>query len=150
MANRGQTRASALEIQRRLEREGHQVACLTGEFEGHQRDMIIDAFRDGKAKVLITTNVLARGIDVQTVSLVINYVSHQASAPKFDRKYSMRLGCPARRQPQTRPSDIFASDWAYRPLRTRRCLYQLNIRPQGLPSSQGDCRVLPHHLATSR
>ena len=80
----GQTRVSAIEIQRRLEREGHQVACLTGEFEGFQRDMIIDAFRDGKAKVLITTNVLARGIDVQTVSLVINYVSHQASAPNLN------------------------------------------------------------------
>ena len=70
-----QTRASALEIQQRLEREGHQVACLTGQFEGQQRDLIIDSFRDGKAKVLIATNVLARGIDVQTVSLVINYVS---------------------------------------------------------------------------
>lgn len=37
--------------------------------------MIIDAFREGRAKVLITTNVLSRGIDVQAVSLVINYVS---------------------------------------------------------------------------
>lgn len=51
------------------------MAALTGEYEGSQRDVIIDAFRTGQAKVLITTNVLARGIDVQTVSLVINYVS---------------------------------------------------------------------------
>lgn len=55
--------------------ENHQCACLTGEFEGSQRDIIIDAFRKGIAKVLITTNVLSRGIDVQSVSLVINYVS---------------------------------------------------------------------------
>lgn len=95
----GQTRVSAIEIQQRLEREGHQVACLTGEFEGHQRDTIIDAFRDGKAKVLITTNVLARGIDVQTVSLVINYVSHEASVPNLNHGYSTRPGCPARRAP---------------------------------------------------
>lgn len=67
------TRASATEITDRLTAEGHQVACLTGEYEGKQRDVIIDAFRDGTAKVLIATNVLARGIDVQTVSLVINY-----------------------------------------------------------------------------
>lgn len=83
--------------------EGHTVACLTGEFQGNQRDMIIDSFRRGDSKVLITTNVLSRtynsratflssgiqstqsyptsiadkiligGIDVQTVSLVINY-----------------------------------------------------------------------------
>lgn len=55
--------------------EGHKVASLTGAYEGQQRDLIIDAFREGRAKVLITTNVLARGIDVQTVSMVINYVS---------------------------------------------------------------------------
>lgn len=55
--------------------EGHKVAALTGALEPKDRDAIIDAFRDGKAKVLITTNVLARGIDVQSVSMVINYVS---------------------------------------------------------------------------
>lgn len=55
--------------------EGHKVASLTGALEGRDRDAIIDAFRSGSAKVLITTNVLARGIDVQSVSMVINYVS---------------------------------------------------------------------------
>ena len=59
-----------------MNEEGHKVACLTGQFEGYQRDIIIDSFRNGSTKVLITTNVLARGIDVQTVSLVVNYVSH--------------------------------------------------------------------------
>ena len=57
-----------------MNEEGHTVACLTGEFDGTQRDVIIDSFRSGQSKVLIATNVLARGIDVQTVSLVINYV----------------------------------------------------------------------------
>ena len=55
--------------------EGHKVASLTGAFEGAQRDQIIDAFRAGRAKVLIATNVLSRGIDVQSVSMVVNYVS---------------------------------------------------------------------------
>ena len=54
--------------------EGHKVASLTGAYEGADRDAIIDRFRDGSAKVLIATNVLARGIDVDTVSMVINYV----------------------------------------------------------------------------
>ena len=54
--------------------EGHTVASLTGGVEGSLRDKIIDDFREGRAKVLITTNVLARGIDVSTVSMVINYV----------------------------------------------------------------------------
>lgn len=54
--------------------EGHTVASLTGGIEGSVRDKVIDDFREGRAKVLITTNVLARGIDVSTVSMVMNYV----------------------------------------------------------------------------
>ncbi|KAJ5717941.1 hypothetical protein N7488_003587 [Penicillium malachiteum] len=69
---------SAAEIERRMRAEGHTVASLTGGIEGTQRDAVIDAFRSGEAKVLITTNVLARGIDVSTVSLVINYDIPQA------------------------------------------------------------------------
>ncbi|KAL4932986.1 ATP-dependent RNA helicase DBP5 [Aspergillus undulatus] len=67
------TRTSAVEIEKRMVAEGHTVASLTGGVEGSQRDQIIDQFRAGQAKVLITTNVLARGIDVSTVSMVINY-----------------------------------------------------------------------------
>ncbi|KAJ5280547.1 hypothetical protein N7478_005919 [Penicillium angulare] len=67
------TRASASQIESRMTAQGHTVASLTGGIEGSQRDSIIDRFRSGEAKVLITTNVLARGIDVSTVSLVINY-----------------------------------------------------------------------------
>ena len=53
--------------------EGHKVVSLTGAYDGTQRDVIIDAFRMAHAKVLIKKNVLARGIDVQSVSMVINY-----------------------------------------------------------------------------
>jgi len=53
--------------------EGHHVVSLTGGLEGTARDSVIDSFRAGEAKVLITTNVLARGIDVQSVTMVINY-----------------------------------------------------------------------------
>jgi ATP-dependent RNA helicase DDX19/DBP5 len=49
------------------------VVAIHGGFEGAERDEIIESFRQGRAKVLITTNVLARGIDVQSVSMVINY-----------------------------------------------------------------------------
>lgn len=49
------------------------MVAIHGGFEGSERDEIIESFRQGNAKVLITTNVLARGIDVQSVSMVINY-----------------------------------------------------------------------------
>lgn len=56
-----------------MTKEGHKVVSLSGGLDGATRDTIIDSFRMGQAKVLITTNVLARGIDVQSVSMVINY-----------------------------------------------------------------------------
>ncbi|KAH8724037.1 P-loop containing nucleoside triphosphate hydrolase protein [Phaeosphaeriaceae sp. PMI808] len=67
------TRKTAEELETRMVAEGHKVAQLSGALEGHDRDRVIDQFRSGEAKVLITTNVLARGIDVESVTMVINY-----------------------------------------------------------------------------
>jgi ATP-dependent RNA helicase DDX19/DBP5 len=66
-------RDTAVEIERRMTAEGHTVASLTGAKDGSERDETFRKFRDGEAKVLIATNVLARGIDVQTVTMVVNY-----------------------------------------------------------------------------
>ena len=66
-------RETASRIEREMLADGHQVAALHSAFQGAERDAIIDRFRSGAAKILITTNVLARGIDVQSVSMVINY-----------------------------------------------------------------------------
>jgi ATP-dependent RNA helicase DDX19/DBP5 len=53
--------------------DGHKVSALHAAFDGAQRDELLGKFRSGENKVLITTNVLARGIDVSSVSMVINY-----------------------------------------------------------------------------
>lgn len=53
--------------------EGHKVASLHGAKDASERDAIIDSFRDGREKVLITTNVIARGIDILQVNMVVNY-----------------------------------------------------------------------------
>ncbi|KAG0137708.1 P-loop containing nucleoside triphosphate hydrolase protein [Tuber indicum] len=66
-------REIAFEIQRRMELDGHKVATLHSAQEGPDWDKAVHAFRSGKAKVLITTDVLARGIDVETVSMVVNF-----------------------------------------------------------------------------
>jgi ATP-dependent RNA helicase DDX19/DBP5 len=53
--------------------DGHIVTVLHGARDTVERDAVMDDFRSGKSKVLITTNVLARGIDVNQVNLVVNY-----------------------------------------------------------------------------
>lgn len=67
------TRESASIIEQRMVSDGHQVSALHGAFDGNERDRLLEDFRAGRSKVLITTNVMARGIDVSSVSMVINY-----------------------------------------------------------------------------
>ncbi|XP_049624821.1 eukaryotic initiation factor 4A-I-like [Suncus etruscus] len=49
------------------------VSAMHGDMDQKERDVIMREFRSGSSRVLITTDLLARGIDVQQVSLVINY-----------------------------------------------------------------------------
>jgi translation initiation factor 4A len=49
------------------------VSSIHGDMEQKDRELIMKEFRSGSSRVLITTDLLARGIDVQQVSLVINY-----------------------------------------------------------------------------
>lgn len=67
------TKKTANLLYAKLKQEGHQVSILHGDLQTQERDRLIDDFREGRSKVLITTNVLARGIDIPTVSMVVNY-----------------------------------------------------------------------------
>ncbi|XP_077162453.1 ATP-dependent RNA helicase DDX25 isoform X1 [Paroedura picta] len=68
-----QTRKNAKWLALQLTNDGHQVSLLSGELTVEQRADIIQRFREGKHKVLITTNVCARGIDVKQVTIVVNF-----------------------------------------------------------------------------
>lgn len=67
------TKATADRLAVGMEKEGHKVSLLHGGLDHADRDKVIDDFREGRTKVLITTNVLSRGIDIASVSMVVNY-----------------------------------------------------------------------------
>jgi len=67
------TRKTASWLAAKLTRDGHTVALLSGELTIEQRLSVLNRFRDGKEKILITTNVMARGIDIDQVTLVVNF-----------------------------------------------------------------------------
>lgn len=56
-----------------MKEDGHAVALLTGNNTPEERMFVIERYRSGKEKLLVTTNVCARGIDVEQVSVVVNY-----------------------------------------------------------------------------
>jgi translation initiation factor 4A len=63
------------------------VSSTHGDLTQKERDVILNEFRTGSSRVLITTDLLARGIDVQQVSLVINY-----DLPRNLENYIHRIG----------------------------------------------------------
>lgn len=67
------TKQRATDLKKKLESDNHTVGMLTGELGPEERDKIIDDFRRNAIKVLLTTNVLARGIDINQVNLVVNF-----------------------------------------------------------------------------
>jgi translation initiation factor 4A len=63
------------------------VSSMHGDMGAPERELIMKEFRSGSSRVLITTDLLARGIDVQQVSLVINY-----DLPANRENYIHRIG----------------------------------------------------------
>ncbi|XP_049516962.1 DEAD-box helicase Dbp80 [Dermacentor silvarum] len=67
------TRQEADWLARKLTEEGHAVGMLSGDLTIEERIAVLKDFRLGKKRVLITTNVCSRGIDVEQVTMVVNY-----------------------------------------------------------------------------
>merc|ERR1711937_574521 len=70
-----------------MAKRDHTVSAMHGEMTSKERGTIMKEFRSGSSRVLITTDLLARGIDVQQVSLVINY-----DLPGDRENYIHRIG----------------------------------------------------------
>ena len=74
-------------LSEKMTAEGFPLSCIHGEMDVEERKNRMQAFRSGSVRVLISTDLLARGIDVQQVSLVINY-----ELPTQRENYIHRIG----------------------------------------------------------
>ena len=74
-------------VSEELKKKGHMVSSIHGDLKQFERDAVMRDFRNGATRVLITTDLLARGIDVYQVSLVINY-----EMPREKETYIHRIG----------------------------------------------------------
>ena len=75
------------DIASKLKENGLSMIYMHGEMSQLERDKIMQEFRSGSTRILITTDLLARGIDIQQVSLVINY-----DIPNNKENYIHRIG----------------------------------------------------------
>jgi ATP-dependent RNA helicase DeaD len=74
-------------LSRRRSRRAEEVACIHGDLSQSVRDRVMRQFRDGTVKILVATDVVGRGIDVSSVSHIVNY-----DIPEFCDDYVHRVG----------------------------------------------------------
>ena len=87
----GRTKHGSDKLARKLEAAGYSVAAIHGNKSQGQRERALKAFRDGQVKVLVATDVAARGLDIPDVKHVYNY-----DLPNVPENYVHRIGRTAR------------------------------------------------------
>ena len=80
-------RATCDEVAEDLDRLGHSVRAMHGGLEQRERDDVLEMFSNGSLRVLVATNVAARGIDISQLDAVINY-----ELPHDPTSYVHRIG----------------------------------------------------------
>ena len=85
------TRHRADRLARTLNRKGVTCAAIHGDRSQGQRQQALDGFKKGRVKVLVATDIVARGIDVDGITHVINY-----DVPQNPEDYVHRIGRTAR------------------------------------------------------
>jgi ATP-dependent RNA helicase DeaD len=85
------TKRSADKIVKRLKEEGHSADAIHGDLRQSKRDRVINSFRKGLKRILIATDVAARGLDIPLIQHVINY-----DLPQVPEDYVHRIGRTAR------------------------------------------------------
>jgi translation initiation factor 4A len=81
------SRTMVEELYRRLGEDNFSCVCMHGDLSQDERNKIMSEFRNGTSRILISTDLLSRGIDIQQVSLVINY-----DIPNNIESYIHRIG----------------------------------------------------------
>ncbi|HYI90849.1 MAG TPA: DEAD/DEAH box helicase [Beijerinckiaceae bacterium] len=74
-------------VHRSLQRHGFNVAALHGDLDQRARMAALDSFRSGEVKLLVASDVAARGLDIPAVSHVLNY-----DVPHHPEDYIHRIG----------------------------------------------------------
>lgn len=81
------TKNATLEVAEALERSGYNSAALNGDMNQTLREQTLERLKDGRLDILIATDVAARGLDVERISLVVNY-----DIPMDAESYVHRIG----------------------------------------------------------
>lgn len=124
------TKNATLEVAEELERSGYNSAALNGDMNQALREQTLDRLKDGRLDVLIATDVAARGLDVDRISLVVNY-----DIPIDSESYVHRIGRTGRAGRAGRAL-LFVENRERRLLRNIERIMKLTISEVELPTAE--------------
>ncbi|MBS7782490.1 DEAD/DEAH family ATP-dependent RNA helicase [Providencia stuartii] len=124
------TKNATLEVAEALERNGYNSAALNGDMNQALREQTLERLKDGRLDILIATDVAARGLDVDRISLVVNY-----DIPMDAESYVHRIGRTGRAGRAGRAL-LFVENRERRLLRNVERTMKLTIPEVELPDSQ--------------
>lgn len=124
------TKNATLEVAEALERSGHNSAALNGDMNQALREQTLERLKNGRLDILIATDVAARGLDVERISLVVNY-----DIPMDSESYVHRIGRTGRAGRAGRAL-LFVENRERRLLRNIERTMKLTIPEVELPSGE--------------
>lgn len=127
------TRRETGQIADKLEKEGYDVVPLHGDLSQAQRDAAMKKFREKTVKVLVATDVAARGIDVKDISHVIHY-----NLPDDIENYTHRSGRTARAGKSGKSLALVNTRETYK-IRQLEALLQTKMKASNIPNSEEIC-----------
>ena len=124
------TKTATVELAEKLEARGHACEALNGDIPQQQRERIVERLRKGKLDILVATDVVARGLDVERISHVINY-----DIPTDAEAYIHRIGRTGR---AGRKGDaiLFVAPREKRLLQTIEKATRQSITPMQMPTAR--------------
>ena len=137
------TKAKVNKIVSSLRGKGYRVEGISSDLDQKQREEVLSDFRSRKARVLVATDVLSRGIDIKEIGLIINYdVPHDAE------DYVHRVGRTARAE-TTGVAITLVTTLDINKFRRIERLISMDIPKMQLPSNIGDGPDWNHQVERS-
>ena len=124
------TKTATVELAEKLEARGYAAAALNGDIPQNNRERIVNQLKSGKLDILIATDVVARGLDVERISHVINY-----DIPYDNESYIHRIGRTGRAG-RSGTAILFVAPRERRLLRSIEGTTKKKIPQMELPSTQ--------------
>lgn len=134
------TKSDTQEIAEKLTREGYDIDAIHGDLTQSQRDKVMGLFRSKSIRLLVATDVAARGIDVQGITHVINY-----ELPDDTEVYTHRSGRTGRAGRSGLSVSIVTPREAYRLKQVER-LVNTKFHKMDIPSGKDVCRKQFFHF----